>query len=117
MDPLLDTAPCGYIAFTDEGVVRTANATAAKLLGYSAEELSETRFENLLGVGARIFYHTHFFPILKLHGEAEEVYLTLRSRGRRGYPRSDEWHPPRARGRDAERVRFRADVAACPIRR
>ena len=86
MDQLLDTAPCGYLAFTDEGVIRVVNNTLAVLLGYTPAELQEQRFENLLGVGARIFYHTHFFPVLKLHGEAEEVYLTLRSRSGQDVP-------------------------------
>ena len=80
MDSLLDRAPCGYIAFSDEGIMRMVNATIAELLGYTPEELIGRHFETLLSVGARIFYHTHFFPVLKLHGEAEEVYLTLRSR-------------------------------------
>ncbi len=86
MDRLLDTAPCGYLAFNDEGVIRTVNATLATLLGYSPEELQGRKFESLLGVGARIFYHTHFFPVLKLQGEAEEVYLTLRSRSGQDIP-------------------------------
>jgi PAS domain S-box-containing protein len=86
MDQLLDTAPCGYLAFTDEGVIRSVNRTLAALLGYSPDELRGRRFESLLGVGARIFYHTHFFPVLKLHGEAEEVYLTLRSRSGQDIP-------------------------------
>jgi PAS domain S-box-containing protein len=79
MDPLLDNAPCGYLAFTDEGVIRAVNITLATFLGYSRDELMGKRFETLLGVGAKIFYHTHFFPVLKLQGEAEEVYLTLRN--------------------------------------
>ena len=80
MDQQLDTAPCGYLTFSDDGTIRSVNTTLAELLGYTPEELGGQRFESLLGVGARIFYHTHFFPILKLHGEAEEVYLALRSR-------------------------------------
>jgi signal transduction histidine kinase len=80
MDRLLDTAPCGYLAFTDGGVIRVANTTLGNLLGYAVEELHGRKFESLLGVGARIYYHTHFFPVLKLHGKAEEVYLTLRAR-------------------------------------
>ena len=86
MDQLLDNAPCGYLAFTDEGVIRTVNTTLATLLGSSTEELHGRKFESLLGVGARIFYHTHFFPVLKLHGEAEEVYLMLRSRSGQDIP-------------------------------
>lgn len=81
MERLLDTAPCGYLSFTDEGVIREVNATLAGLLGYTPEELVGQKFESILAVGARIFYHTHFFPILKLSGEAEEIYLSLRPRG------------------------------------
>ena len=81
MERLLDTAPCGYLSFTDEGVIRDVNATLAGLLGYAPTDLFGQKFESILAVGARIFYHTHFFPILKLNGEAEEIYLSLRSRG------------------------------------
>lgn len=80
MDPLLDRAPCGYVVFNDEGIMRMVNQTIAELLGYRSEELVGRHFETLLNVGARIFYQTHLFPVLKLHGEVEEVYLTLRSR-------------------------------------
>jgi PAS domain S-box-containing protein len=86
MDRLLDSAPCGYVAFNDEGVIRTVNATLAEMLGYSSEELQGKHFESLLTKGARIFYHTHFFPVLKLHGEAEEVYLTLATRSGTNIP-------------------------------
>ncbi len=80
MDSLLDRAPCGYVVFSDAGIIRLVNATMAELVGSTKEELIGRHFETLLNVGARIFYHTHFFPVLKLHGEAEEVYLTLRTR-------------------------------------
>ncbi len=86
MDLLLDRAPCGYIAFNDEGLMRAANKTLAEMLGYQPDELIGRPFETLLTVGARIFYHTHFFPVLKLQGEAEEVYLTLRSRSGEDVP-------------------------------
>ena len=86
MDALLDNAPCGYLAFTDEGTIQLINHTLAGLLGYAPEEVVGRPFESLLAVGARIFYHTHFFPVLKLHGEAEEVYLALRSRDGQDIP-------------------------------
>ncbi len=79
MDAILDNAPCGYLAFTDEGIIRSVNRTLANLLGYEPAELVGRPFESILAVGARIFYHTHFFPVLKLHGEAEEIYLALRT--------------------------------------
>ncbi len=80
MERTLDHAPCGYVAFTDEGIIREINTTLARWLGYDRAELVGQKFENILAVGARIFYHTHLFPILKLRGAAEEIYLSLRSR-------------------------------------
>ena len=85
-DSLLDDAPCGYLVFTDEGEIREINRTLAELLGYAPAELIGRKFESILAVGARIFYHTHFFPILKLRGEAEEIYLSLRSREGKDIP-------------------------------
>ena len=92
MDSLLDNAPCGYLAFTDDGIIRMVNHTLAELLGQTPEQLHGQRVESILTVGARIFYQTHFFPVLKLHGEAEEVYLTLRTHGGADIPvPSDDW--------------------------
>jgi signal transduction histidine kinase len=31
-------------------------------------------------VGSRIFYQTHFFPLLRLHGRADEIFLLLRDK-------------------------------------
>lgn len=75
---LLDRAPCGLVSFCDDGTILYANATLGELLGVDARELVGTSLENILTVPTRIFYQTHFFPLTKLHGRAEEIYLTLR---------------------------------------
>jgi PAS domain S-box-containing protein len=75
---LLDRVPCGLVSFCDDGTILYANATLGKLLGVDARELVGTSLENILTVPTRIFYQTHFFPLTKLHGRAEEIYLTLR---------------------------------------
>ena len=80
MDEQLNNAPCGYITFADDGRISACNLTLAHLLGYEPKDLAGRQFELILGVGGKIFYHTHFFPILKLQGEVEEVYLSLRTR-------------------------------------
>jgi PAS domain S-box-containing protein len=80
VDSLLETAPCGFVAFSDDGTIRAANATLRETLGYSRDELQARRFESILNVGSRIFYQTHFFPMVKLHGRAEEIFLLLRSK-------------------------------------
>lgn len=77
---VLDRAPCGFVAFHDDGTVVAANATLGELLDIDAEELIGQSIEDILTVPARIFYQTHFFPLIKLHGRAEEIYFTLRAR-------------------------------------
>jgi anti-anti-sigma regulatory factor len=80
MDELLNNAPCGFLSLADDGRVLAANATLLGWLGYREGELSGLHFESVLPPGGRIFYQTHLFPLLKLHGRAEEVYLSLRPR-------------------------------------
>ena len=81
MDDLLNTAPCGFLSFTDEGKIVLVNATLSGLLGYESDELLGQHVESLLTVASRIFYQTHLFPLLKLHDMADEVYFSLRSKG------------------------------------
>ena len=77
---VLDRAPCGFIAFHDDGTVVAANSTLGELLDVDAERLVGRSIEEILTIPARIFYQTHFFPLIKLHGRAEEIYFTLRAR-------------------------------------
>jgi PAS domain S-box-containing protein len=81
MDELLNTAPCGFLSFTDDGRITLVNATLLELLGYESDELSGRHVEFLLPLASRIFYQTHLFPLLKLHDRVEEVYFSLRSKG------------------------------------
>ncbi len=80
MDDLLEDAPCGFIVFDDEGIIRRANATLADWLGLGSASLTGSRFESLLTIAGRIFYQTHFFPLITLHGKAEEIFLTLKGK-------------------------------------
>jgi PAS domain S-box-containing protein len=81
MDELLNTAPCGFLSFTDDGKIVSVNATLLDLLGYEPDELLGRHLDSLLSVASRIFYQTHLFPLLKLHDRADEVYFSIRSRG------------------------------------
>lgn len=79
MDSLLDNAPCGYLRFSDDGIVETVNATLTEMLSRTPESMVGKHIENLFPPGGRIFYQTHFFPLLRLHGKAEEIYMALQS--------------------------------------
>jgi PAS domain S-box-containing protein len=81
MDDLLNTAPCAFLSFNDDGRIVLVNATLLDLLGYEQGELVGRHVESLLPVASRIFYQTHLFPLLKLHDRVDEVYFSLRAKG------------------------------------
>ena len=77
-DALLDHLPCGVLSFTDDGRVVAANAALAELLGYDRAELLGRHVERMLGVAGRIFFQTHLYPLVRLHGRADELFVLLR---------------------------------------
>jgi PAS domain S-box-containing protein len=80
LDPLLDSAPCGFVRLADDGTMVSVNLTLAQTLGYSRAELQGWHVQKILPPGSRVFYNTHVFPLLKMHGAAEEIYIPLRTR-------------------------------------
>lgn len=81
MDELLNNAPCGFLSFADDGSIRAINSTLLGMLGYERKEVEGFHIQNVLSAGGRVFYQTHLFPLLKMHGAVEEIYLSLRSKG------------------------------------
>lgn len=80
MDDLLNHAPCGFLSFQDDGTVGLVNATLLGMLSYEQDDLVGRHVERILTTGSRIFFQTHWFPLLRLHGRTEEIFLMLRSR-------------------------------------
>ena len=77
LDPILDTAPCGFLRLDDAGMVVAVNATLADLLGRDRDEIEGRHIDALLSGAGRIFHSTHLFPLLRLHGRAEELYTPI----------------------------------------
>ena len=86
MDDFLENAPCGYFSFFDDGRFYVLNQTLCDLLGYSKDELKDKDVESIFTLATRIFFQTHFFPLVKLHGHAEEIFLTLLSKNKQQLP-------------------------------
>ena len=78
LGPLLDEAPAGFLSLDDAGIVRLANATLGEMVGRPAAEMEGEHIDLLLSPAGRIFYSTHLFPLLRLHGRADELYLPIR---------------------------------------
>ncbi len=79
-DALIDSAPCGFVSFTDDGRLTIVNATLLDRLGYQREELAGRHVETIFTVAGRLFFQTHFFPLVRMHGRAQEVFLMLRAK-------------------------------------
>lgn len=52
-----------------------------KKLGYTKSELTGHKSDILFTLPTRIFQQTHLFPLLKMQGYAEEIFITLRKNG------------------------------------
>lgn len=77
LDDLYENAPCGYLSLAADGVIVKANLTLAGWLGMQSFELLGKRFYDLLNVPGKIFYETHFAPLLRMQGYFNEVALDL----------------------------------------
>ncbi|MDF2451444.1 MAG: putative regulatory protein [Bacteroidota bacterium] len=51
-----------------------------KMLGYDTTELKDAKFETLLDMAGKIFFQTHFFPLLKIKKNVDEIFLHLKSK-------------------------------------
>ena len=77
LDPILDVAPCGFLTVDTAGFVQQANSTLAELVGRSRGEIIGRHIDHLLSPPARIFYSTHLFPLLRVQGHADELYVPI----------------------------------------
>lgn len=82
----MDNAPCLYFSAGDDGIITEANNTLCSYLGYSKEELVGRNVEMIFTVPTRIFQQTHLFPLVKMQGHAEEIFLTLLTRKKEQLP-------------------------------
>jgi signal transduction histidine kinase len=75
---LFEQAPCAYITTLPDGLIQRANHLFLKWTGWREEDLVDgKRFQDLLPHGARIFYETHYDPLLRMQGFINEIAVDL----------------------------------------
>ncbi|MDD2876894.1 MAG: response regulator [Acidiphilium sp.] len=74
-EDLYENAPCGYLLIYPDGRICKANTTFATWLEFTPEQLVRKRLHELLNIAGRIFYETHFAPLLRMQGFFNEVAL------------------------------------------
>jgi PAS domain S-box-containing protein len=87
MEELYDHAPCGYLSTLPDGTIVRVNQTFVEWTGAARDGLlAGTKFQTLLTIGSRIYYETHYAPLLRMQGFANELALEITRRDGRILP-------------------------------
>lgn len=86
LEDLFENAPCGYISADPSGRIFNANATFTAWTGFPAKGLVGRRFQDLFSIAGRIYYETHFAPLLRMQGFFNEVALDIVCADGRTFP-------------------------------
>ena len=77
-EDLYEHAPCGYFSTLPDGTIAKVNTTFLNWTGYRREELvGHRRFQTLLAAGDRIFYETHYAPLLRMQQAVREIAVEV----------------------------------------
>jgi sigma-B regulation protein RsbU (phosphoserine phosphatase) len=75
---LFEEAPCGYITTQLDGTIVKVNRTFENWTGLRRDGLLErTRFQDLLSAGGKIYYETHYAPLLQMQGWVREIAVEI----------------------------------------
>jgi phosphoserine phosphatase RsbU/P len=77
-EDLYENAPCGYFSTLPDGTIAKVNSTFLDLTGYRREDLvGHRQFQSLLAIGDRIFYETHYAPLLRMQQQVREIAVEI----------------------------------------
>jgi signal transduction histidine kinase len=76
-EELYDNAPCGYLSMLPDGTIVRANQTLLDWLARARQDVVGKRFQDLLPIGARVYYDTHLGPLLHMQGFVNEIAFDL----------------------------------------
>ncbi len=77
-EELYESAPCGYLSTQPDGTIIRVNRTFLTWIGMDRKDLVGHKcFQDLLNIGGKIFYDTHFAPLLRMQGFVNEIAFDL----------------------------------------
>jgi len=77
-EELYEQAPCAYLSTLPDGTIVRVNRTFLEWAGATRDVLlTGTKFQALLTVGSRIYYETHYAPLLRMQGFVNEIALEI----------------------------------------
>jgi signal transduction histidine kinase len=85
-EELYEHAPCGYLSTLPDGTIVRANRALLSWAGFVRGDLLGKKIHELFTVAGRIYCETHWFPLLRMQGFANEVAFDLVRPGRTPLP-------------------------------
>jgi sigma-B regulation protein RsbU (phosphoserine phosphatase) len=77
-EELFEEAPCGYVSTRVDGTIIQVNRTFESWTGRARRDLlGQARFQDLLSPGGRIYYETHYAPLLQMQGSVREIAVEI----------------------------------------
>lgn len=77
-EDLYEHAPCGYLSTLPDGTIVRINQTLIEWTQHTRDALlSGMKFQALLAIGSKIYYETHYAPLLQMQGFANEIAFEL----------------------------------------
>jgi phosphoserine phosphatase RsbU/P len=74
---LFEQAACGLVTTSMEGVITRVNATFLAQTGFTAPDVVGKKWPSLLAGGARVYYETHYAPLLHMQGFVREIAVDI----------------------------------------
>ena len=75
LSDLYEQSPCGQLSMTNNAYIVRVNQTMCSWIGMPREQIIGKRLHELLTVAGRVFYETHFAPLLRMQHSFLEVAL------------------------------------------
>jgi PAS domain S-box-containing protein len=77
-EELFEEAPCGYLSTKLDGTIVQVNRTFERWTARTREDLLDrVRFQELLTPGGRIYYETHYAPLLRMQESVQEIAVEI----------------------------------------
>ena len=68
---------CGYLSTTPDGRILRSSHVLGEWIGIGRDEIVGRRFQDFLNIAGKIYFETHFAPLLRMQGRLDEVALDL----------------------------------------
>src|SRR5262245_34466646 len=109
LDLFFDDAACGLLLLAVDGTIVAVNRTFAHWLGFEPGALvGRRRFDELLTASYRMYFETHYAPLLRMQGFVTEVALDFQHRDGCSVPTFVNAIEKRSEGGQVELIRVAA---------